>query len=40
MDYECVQCDWQGLVDELEFPEIEGEGVCPECGSPVEAIEE
>ena len=35
-DYECVQCDWQGTVDELKYVVEDGPGVCPACGEPVE----
>lgn len=33
-DYDCVQCDWQGTVDELV--DNDGDLRCPECGEPVE----
>jgi DNA-directed RNA polymerase subunit RPC12/RpoP len=33
-DYECVQCDWRGTVDEAE--DNDGDLRCPECGEPVE----
>lgn len=33
-DYECVQCDWSGTVDECE--DQDGDLRCPECSEPVE----
>jgi len=33
-DCECVQCDWQGTVDECN--DWDGQMCCPECGEPVE----
>ena len=38
-DFECVQCSWRGLADELEYPVVDDDGVCPECSSPVEAVD-
>jgi hypothetical protein len=38
-DFECVQCSWRGLADELDYPTVDGDGVCPECGSPVESVD-
>jgi len=35
-EVECVQCDWKGLVDETH--DNEGEMACPECGEPVEFL--
>ncbi len=35
-DYECVQCDWKGSVDEVSYNDND-EMVCPECGEPLEA---
>lgn len=35
-DCECVQCDWKGSVDELDYADEDSPGVCPECGEPVE----
>jgi hypothetical protein len=40
MDFRCVQCEWEGLADELDYPDLEGDGVCPECGEPVEIVDE
>lgn len=37
-DCECQQCEWTGFVDELEFTGLEDDGVCPECGGPVEIV--
>ena len=37
-DYECVQCDWKGTVDEAVEGK-NGELVCPECGEPIEMAE-
>ena len=35
-DYECVQCDWKGSVDEVSYDDNDNM-VCPECGEPIEA---
>ena len=35
---ECVQCDWKGTVDETN--DWDGQLCCPQCGEPVEIIEE
>lgn len=37
-DYECVQCEWQGQVDECSYDDNDNM-ICPECGEPVELIE-
>jgi hypothetical protein len=36
-DYECVQCEWRGTVDECE--DHDGDLRCPECGEPVEQFD-
>lgn len=38
-DYECVQCDWRGTVDEAVGDE-HGNLACPECGEPIESLKE
>ena len=38
-DYECVQCDWRGTVDEAVGDE-HGNLACPECGEPIESVKE
>ena len=35
---ECVQCSWKGLIEELAYPDEDEDGVCPECGEPVELL--
>lgn len=34
-DYQCIQCSWNGTVDEARFDENDNH-ICPECGSHVE----
>lgn len=36
-DYACVQCDWQGTVDEAGINEND-KMICPKCGEPIESI--
>jgi len=38
-DYACVQCDWQGTVDQASINDKD-EMVCPECGEPIESLKE
>ena len=38
-DVECVQCDWNGTIDELYFEDEESEGTCPKCKQPVEFLQ-
>ena len=39
IDCKCVQCDWEGTIDEAYFETEAGElYVCPICHSPVEMI--
>ena len=37
-DYECVQCEWSGTVDEAVYDDDDNM-ICPECGEPIELIE-
>lgn len=34
----CVQCDWEGTVDDLYYEDEFADGVCPDCHEPVEFI--
>lgn len=38
-DFECVQCEWKGLVDEVVFNDLD-QMTCPECGESVEAVDD
>ncbi len=38
-DYECVQCDWRGTVDQAVGDE-HGNLACPECGEPIESVKD
>ena len=37
IEAECVQCDWRGAIDDTH--DNDGEMCCPECGEPVEIVE-
>ena len=37
-DYECVQCEWSGTVDEVAYDDDDNM-ICPECGEPIELID-
>lgn len=32
----CVECPWEGLVEDTEYDEESDDIVCPDCGAPVE----